>query len=139
MNLTALEDQLIRHESMELTVYKDSVGILTIGVGRNLEHVGLRSEAEARYLLRSDILAIKAELDSALPWVKDLDDVRQRCLLNMAFNLGVRGLTNFTRTLRFVSLGQYGDASKEMLLSKWANQVGNRAKELSSMMATGKD
>lgn len=139
MNLTALEDQLIRHESMELTVYKDSVGILTIGVGRNLEHVGLRNEAEARYLLRSDILAIKAELDSALPWIADLDEVRQRCLINMAFNLGVKGLTGFTRTLRFVSLGQYGDAGKEMLLSKWANQVGNRAKELSSMMATGKD
>ena len=67
MNLDALEQQLIEHEGLELDMYTDTVGIKTIGVGRNLEHVGLRNEAEARFLLRSDILAIRAELDARLP------------------------------------------------------------------------
>ena len=60
MNLDALEQQLIEHEGLELDMYKDTMGIATIGVGRNLEHVGLRNEAEARFLLRSDILSIRA-------------------------------------------------------------------------------
>jgi len=62
VNLTKLEDQLILHEGMRLNIYKDTVGIWTIGVGRNLEYVGLCAEAEARYLLRSDVLAIRGGL-----------------------------------------------------------------------------
>ncbi len=139
MNLTKLEDQLIRHEGLVLDIYKDSVGIWTIGVGRNLEHVGLRSEAEARYLLRSDIVAIRAELEKAIPWIGDLDEVRQRCLMDMAFNLGVAGLMKFEKTLRLIAQGNLSGASQEMLRSKWADQVGQRAITLSRMMATGKD
>ena len=139
MNLTKLEDQLIRHEGLVLDIYKDSVGIWTIGVGRNLEHVGMRSEAEARYLLRSDIVAIRAELEKAIPWIGDLDEVRQRCLMDMAFNLGVAGLMKFEKTLRLIAQGNLSGASQEMLRSKWADQVGQRAITLSRMMATGKD
>ena len=139
MNLTKLEDQLIRHEGLVLDIYKDSVGIWTIGVGRNLEPVGLRSEAEARYLLRSDIVAIRAELEKAIPWIGDLDEVRQRCLMDMAFNLGVAGLMKFEKTLRLIAQGNLSGASQEMLRSKWADQVGQRAITLSRMMATGKD
>ena len=139
MNLTKLEDQLILHEGMVLDMYRDSVGIWTIGIGRNLEHVGLRTEAEARYLLRSDIVAIRSELERSVPWVGDLDEVRQRVLLDMAFNLGVAGLRRFEKTLRLVANGHYGRAAQEMLRSRWADQVGQRAKTLSKMMATGKD
>ena len=139
MNLEKLEDQLIRHEALVLSMYKDSVGVLTIGVGRNLEHVGLRSEAEARYLLRSDIVAIRAELEKAIPWIGDLDEVRQRCLMDMAFNLGVAGLMKFEKTLQLIAQGNLSGASLEMLRSRWAKQVGRRAITLSEMMATGKD
>jgi lysozyme len=144
VNLTKLEDQLIRHEGLRLDLYEDTVGIATIGVGRNLEDVGLRSEAEARFLLRSDIVAIRAELQAALPWmIADLDEVRQRVLMDMAFNLGVSGLMKFTKTLRLVADGHYLAASEEMLRgsdggpSKWATQVGQRATTLSTMMAEG--
>jgi len=139
VNLTKLEDQLIEHEGLRLDMYRDSVGIRTIGVGRNLEHVGLRTEAEARYLLRSDIVAIRSELERSVPWVGDLDEVRQRVVMDMAFNLGVAGLRRFEKTLRLVANGHYGRAAQEMLRSRWADQVGQRAKTLSKMMATGKD
>ena len=49
-----LVDQLITHEGMELKVYKDSLGIETIGIGRNLVDSGV-SEEEARYLCNNDI------------------------------------------------------------------------------------
>ena len=54
----------------------------------------------------------------------------------MAFNLGVEGLLKFQNTLAFVEHGQYKEASKEMLNSLWAEQVGDRAKELAQMMET---
>ena len=139
MNLDALEQQLIEHEGLELVMYNDTMGIATIGVGRNLEHVGLRNEAEARFLLRSDILSIRAELDARLPWLEELDEVRQRVLLDMAFNLGVAGLCKFTATLEHVEARRFDQASVEMLDSRWADQVGRRAVRLSEMMRTGED
>jgi len=139
VNLTKLEDQLIQHEGLRLDMYRDSVGIWTIGIGRNLEHVGLRTEAEARYLLRSDVLAIRAEIERSIQWVGDLNEVRQRVLMDMAFNLGVSGLMKFQKTLRHVAAGRYEAAAQEMLRSRWADQVGQRAMTLSKMMATGHD
>jgi len=139
MNLDALEQQLIGHEGLELEMYTDTVGIKTIGVGRNLEHVGLRNEAEARFLLRSDILAICAELEKRLPWMSELDEIRQRVLIDMAFNLGVAGLCKFTETLGHVEARRFDQASVEMLDSRWADQVGGRATRLAQMMATGED
>tara|TARA_R100000808_G_scaffold251_2_gene1492 strand:+ start:659 stop:1072 length:414 start_codon:yes stop_codon:yes gene_type:complete len=137
MNLPKLEEQLIKHEGLVLGMYKDSVGVLTIGVGRNLEHTGLRNEAEAKFLLRSDLVAIRAELERAVPWIADLSEARQHVLMDMAFNLGVTGLMNFKKTLRLVADGDYKAASLEMLKSRWANQVGRRAVTLSEMMASG--
>ena len=134
MNLDALERQLIEHEGLELDIYKDTVGIWTIGVGRNLEHVGLRSEAEAKFLLRSDLVAIRAELERAIPWLSDLSEARQHGLMDMAFNLGVSGLMKFEKTLRHVANGNYAAASVEMLRSRWHEQTPARAERLSIMM-----
>ena len=130
----SLEDQLIRHEGMRLDMYKDTVDGWTIGIGRNLEDVGLRSEAEAKFLLRSDISAVQKELRERLPWFEDLDPDRQQVLTNMAFNLGVTGLIRFSKTLSYVESGLYEQAADEMLRSRWADQVGKRATELSQRM-----
>ena len=130
----SLEDQLIRHEGMRLDMYKDTVDVWTIGIGRNLEDVGLRSEAEAKFLLRSDICAVQKELRERLPWFEDLDPDRQQVLTNMAFNLGVTGLIRFSKTLSYVESGLYEQAADEMLRSRWADQVGKRATALSQRM-----
>ena len=130
----SLEDQLIRHEGMRLDMYKDTVDVWTIGIGRNLEDVGLRSEAEAKFLLRSDISAVQKELRERLPWFEDLAPDRQQVLTNMAFNLGVTGLIRFSKTLSYVESGLYEQAADEMLRSRWADQVGKRATELSQTM-----
>jgi len=63
--------------------------------------------------------------------------VRQRVLLDMAFNLGISGLLKFKRTLKAIRAKQYEKAAEMMLDSRWATQVGQRAKRLSKMMATG--
>ena len=130
--------QLRLHEGERLKPYRCTAGKLTIGVGRNLEDRGITAQ-EAAYLLSNDITSTQAALLKALPWVATLDDVRQRVLIDMAFNMGLGTLLTFKRTLAAVQGGQYQQAAAMMLESRWAGQVGQRAQRLSQMMATGQD
>jgi lysozyme len=133
-----LVDQLIKHEGMELKVYKDSLGIETIGIGRNLVDRGV-TEEEARYLCNNDIEIVERELVASFPFVAGLDDCRLRVLLDMAFNIGIPRLRGFAKMWAAVEEGDYPTAAIEMLDSKWAKQVKTRAYTLARMMETGED
>ncbi|WP_211826833.1 glycoside hydrolase family protein [Kistimonas asteriae] len=131
-----LVDTLIRHEGLRRFPYRDSVGKLTIGIGRNLDDMGL-TEEEARCLLANDIRRVKDELNRCFPWIADLDRVRQEVLINMAFNLGLPRLCTFRNMLTALRDGDYLRAADEMLDSRWAEQVEGRAHELAEMMCRG--
>jgi lysozyme len=133
---TNLIEQLTRDEGLRLTPYRDSVGKLTIGIGRNLTDVGI-SRDEAEYLLSNDIHRTIVELNQALPSLSLIDEIRRNALYNMAFNLGVKGLLGFTNTLALLQQRKYSEAAEEMLKSKWANQVGVRAQRLAEQIKTG--
>lgn len=133
---TVLREQLIRHEGVRLKPYRCTAGKLTIGVGRNLDDVGISKE-EALYLLDNDIAKAESTLLQALPWVKDLDEQRRNVLINMTFNMGIDGLLGFKNTLSLIQAKRYEEAAKNMLQSKWAMQVGNRAVYLAKVMDTG--
>jgi lysozyme len=133
---SALIRQIRLHEGERLKPYRCTAGKLTIGVGRNLDDRGITRE-ESAMLLDGDIRLLEIELFRALPWASALDDVRQRVLLDMAFNLGLPGLLQFKRTLEAIRTGQYQQAATMMLDSLWARQVGQRAERLARMMATG--
>lgn len=138
INRDAMVRQLRLHEGERLKPYRCTAGKLTIGVGRNLEDRGISRE-ESAMLLANDIANEERELLRALPWTSKLDEVRQRVLLDMSFNLGLVGLLGFKNTLATIQAGDYQRAAAMMLDSKWAQQVGQRAERLSRMMATGKD
>ena len=116
--------------------YTDTVGKTTIGYGRNLTDNGLSSR-EAFTLLEHDIDEAIADLSATYPWFARLDGVRQRALVNMRFNLGPHRFRQFRQTLAATEAGDYRTASTQMLKSKWAGQVGQRAVRLARMMATG--
>lgn len=137
MDRTAMIRQLRLHEGERLKPYRCTAGKLTIGVGRNLEDRGI-SAAESAYLLGNDVDHHWRELVKAVPWVEQLDEVRQHVLLDMAFNLGIAGLLGFKNTLATIKAGDFQKASVMMLDSRWAKQVGGRADRLATMMATGK-
>lgn len=134
----AMVRQLRLHEGERLKPYRCTAGKLTIGVGRNLEDRGISRE-ESAMLLANDIANEERELLRALPWVAKLDEVRQRVLLDMSFNLGIVGLLGFKNTLATIQAGEYQRGAAMMLDSKWAGQVGARAERLARMMATGKE
>ena len=128
--------ELTRDEGIRLKPYRCTAGKLTVGIGRNLDDVGLTTE-EANYLLRNDIARAEKDLDTYLSWWRTLDPVRQRVIVNMAFNLGVQGLLAFKNTLALVKSGRYLEAAQNMLATKWAAQVGPRAQRLAMMMRDG--
>lgn len=131
----SLEDMLIRHEGLMLKPYRDSVNKLTIGVGRNLDDVGI-SRDEAIYLLKNDIQKVVAQAKQ-FPWYDKLSNPRKQVVLNMIFNLGITRFSQFRKTIGFIANGDYTAAAKEMLDSKWAKQVGKRATELAGIMERG--
>lgn len=135
-DMPTLLAELKRDEGVRLKPYTDTVGKLTIGVGRNLSDVGI-SDDECTAMLENDISRTAASLDAKLPWWRDLDPVRQRVMLNMCFNMGIAGLMTFVNTLAFIKSGNWSAAANGMLASKWATQVGARAQRLAQMMRTG--
>ena len=135
MNRNILIDQLKRDEGLKLRPYLCTAGKLTIGHGRNLEDNGISRE-EAEQMLQNDIDDVVAEL-GAIRQFNYLDPIRQTVLANMAYNLGVPTLKKFRNMLANISLGDYNEAAKEMLDSKWARQVGDRAIRLAEIMKTG--
>jgi lysozyme len=138
MDIDRLIAQLKVHEGVRDKVYLDTEGIETIGVGRNLKDKGL-SEDEIDYLLQNDISEFKSGVQDTWSWWDSLDDVRQRVVVDMAFNMGLGGLSKFKKTLGHIEAGEYEEAASEMLNSRWAEQVGRRANTLSEMMRTGED
>lgn len=133
-----LWDQLRLHEGQRLKPYVDSVGKVTIGVGRNLTDVGI-SKDESHFLWRTDVIHAEDGLDKDITWWRNLDGIRQRVLLDMTFNMGIGGILAFHNTLEMVRTGNYAGAADAMLQSKWASQVHARAQRLAEMMRTGKD
>ena len=128
-----IEELLIKHEGLREFPYKDTVGKLTIGIGRNLDDRGITGD-EALYMLRNDIRYFINELSEKLDWFDTAPEDVKNVLTDMAFNMGVNGLLTFKTTLKYLKNQEYELASQSMLKSKWASQVGNRAKELSDII-----
>ena len=150
-------EKLIAHEGLRLQVYEDSLGIATIGIGRNLEDRGITpeelawmdipnmaivhtmgiTEADAVYLAQNDVQIVEEELLRSHPCVENLDAVRQLVLVDMAFNMGVPRLGKFKKMWAAIHENNFEEAAKEMLDSRWANQVKSRATKLAHAMHTG--
>jgi lysozyme len=157
-NRNTFLQKLVEHEGMVLQVYKDSLGIDTIGVGRNLQDRGISkeeldeldiptidhvyeygiTEADAMALAENDVQIVENELLVAHPCVDRLDAVRQLVLMDMAFNMGVPRLCKFKKMWAAIHDNNFTVASKEMLDSRWASQVKSRSTKLAHAMYSGK-
>lgn len=117
MDLNKLKQSIRKSEALKLQLYKCPKGKLTIGYGHNLDN-GITLQV-AELMLENDILNIKLELIDKIPFFKNLDDIRQNVLLEMAFNMGVPHLLEFKKTLQFMQKSDFINASIEMLNSQW--------------------
>lgn len=116
-----------KHEGCRLHPYKDTTGHITIGYGRNLNSKGLSFD-EVALMLKNDIEDTMRVLGD-YRWYRGLTIQRQGVIVDMAFNMGVHGLLEFTGMIEAIEAGDFKLAAKHMRESKWAEQVGRRAEE----------
>jgi lysozyme len=132
----AIRRQLVRHEGLRLKPYRCTAGYLTIGVGRNLDSNGI-TEPEAMLLLENDIKVCLEDL-AMWPWFQRLNAVRQRALIDMRFQLGSAGFSNFKQMRAALEAGDPALAAQRARLSKWAReQTPARAATVTAMLETG--
>jgi len=135
--MNRLQGLLVKHEGFRNKPYEDTSGFVSIGVGRNLDDLGL-SDEEVMYLLDNDIKRCDRELLSNFEWYANLCRCRQDAMLSLCFNLGITRLLKFKKALAAMEARDYDTAADEFLDSKWATQVGSeRVEDIVSMIRTG--
>lgn len=135
-----LRQELIRDEGLLLGVYHDSLGNATIGVGhlvRPSEHFTRLTRQQAITLLDQDINEAEKTLSHIVSDWRTLDEVRQRALLNLAFNLGYR-LAQFRHFLQAVRQRDWPQAANQLTDSVWFTQVRSRGPRIVQMIRDGK-
>jgi lysozyme len=162
VNRERMAEQLILHEGIKLAPYLCTAKKLTIGVGYNVsargwgeleQTIGRKinrktpriTREEALMQLHADIENYEAALVSKWPFYKNLDEVRQRVVLDLAFNMGY-ALLDFVNTRAAIEKAAASQlrsdwirAKSILLANKWARQVKTRATRLGEMLATGLD
>lgn len=117
-------------------MYEDTLGNLTIGYGHALKTGPPLSDAAMDQILEDD-LADAENRCRRFAWFDQLDDVRQAVIVEMAFNLGLGGLAGFRKMIDALIAARYDEAAEELLDSRYARQVGARARRLAEEMRTG--
>jgi lysozyme len=138
-----LTADLQRDEGLRLDAYPDPLSggaPWTIGYGHTGPEVArglVWTDAQACDALALDIAAAARGLDATQPWWRGLDDLRQDCLVNMAFNLGVHGLGAFASFLAYMRGGDFARAALDLTGTPWCRQVGARAQRIVAQIRTG--
>lgn len=130
-----LKKLILKHEELQLKLYVDTKGKITIGVGRNLTDNGI-SPDEAQLMYENDLKRCLSEA-SKFKWFHKLNDARKIVILDMLFNLGLKRFLLFKKMISFLEVSDYSLASREMLDSDWSKQVGQRALTLAAIMNSG--
>ena len=137
MNIDTLIKDLRRHGGMRNYPYKCSANKLTIGIGRNIEDIGI-SDDEADYMLKNDIARVQEDLDRNVLYWREFPEPVQRALANFVFNVGITRALRFKRMWSALQQFDFETAAEELLDSKYATQVGTRANELANLIRGAK-
>ncbi len=97
-----LVDSIKKHEGLSLTVYQCTTGANTIGYGRNLDTNGITKQ-EAELLLMNDIKNATKQAKT-LDFYQGLTAVRQEVIIELVYNLGLKGFKTFSRAIKAISL-----------------------------------
>ena len=127
--------QLKIHEGYKPRVYKCTEGVDTIGIGFAIKDLYL-SEEVCELILKEKLQLLEDRFIVTFDWYDDAPQEVKNTCINMAYQLGFWGFSKFKKTISYLANRDYTSASKEMLISKWAKQTPNRAKELSEIIGS---
>jgi lysozyme len=147
MAITNLKDQLRRDEEERQFAYDDATGLtlgkgatlkgnLTIGIGHNLSALGI-SQKVRDFIYAEDEDNATVALEANFPWAMDLDEVRKGAMLNLIFNMGVKGLSGFPKFLAAMQSGDWATAKAELLDSAAAHEEPARIQRLGLQIESG--
>ena len=132
-----LRNQLIYHEGIRLKPYRCTADKLTIGVGRNIEDVGIY-EDEAMHMLDNDIHQCIDDLLSLFSGFEQFTQGRRFALIDLRFNLGPNRFRTFKRMIAAIHRKDWDSAAKELIDSRWWDQVQPaRRRTLHRQLQTG--
>ena len=129
----SLIDNIKKSEGFRSKVYKCTEGYDTIGYGFAIKDLVL-SEDICDMILERKLAELKLRVYHQFPFLEDCPEEVQDVIIEMCYQIGVKGVSKFSKTIDHIMRKDYRAASSEMLLSKWATQTPNRAKKLSDQM-----
>jgi lysozyme len=136
--------ELIReHEGRHVVPYLDSLGIITWGIGRNVQDVPFSGDELALIsplvdlMFENDLRRARHDLVDNFPWFLGLDEVRQAACIDLRFNLGPTRFRGFVKFLAAMHRGDYERAADELVDSRWYTQVGRRGPRIVFMVKNG--
>lgn len=135
MDLDKLKAALITEEGVRYTPYKDTAGVLTVGVGHNLSTP--LSPRAVDQILTDDIQVAVTALQTHAPWWAGLPDPQQRALVDLCFNMGWPTLSTFGTFLGLMAAGQYAAAALDLRDTAWYREVGTRGPRVVSLLLEG--
>ena len=126
LDFDLLKERLKDFEGLVLKSYKCSQGFTSVGIGRNLETTGI-TEEEAMYLLDNDLQRVIDNLDKHWEVWRTFPKAAQYVCIDVVFNMGINTWMSFRKTRAYMEMGEWEEASGELLQSRYAKQVGRRA------------
>ena len=143
MNLDKLREEIAADEGVKLEIYLDHLGLPTCGIGHLIresdeehgEPVGTPiTEERMTELFEEDVQTVLADCEELYSDFYELPEEAQLIIANMMFNMGRPRLSQFKGMKREVDARDWEAAAAEMLDSRWARQVPNRANRLIERM-----
>ena len=131
-----LTERIKLHEGRRFKPYQDILGVWTVGYGRNMDAVPF-SQDEIDLMFDNDLRRARNGAETFFIY-SQLNKARQEVLIEMVFQLGVRGVGGFKKFLQAALREDWQEAAKEMLDSQWFAQTPGRAKELSEIFEKGR-
>lgn len=143
------------HEGVRPQVYKDTLGIPTVGIGFNMLRPDAKSIFKKLNFNYENVLAgrtsltqeqikdlfvecLKIAYADAKKYIPTFDSLPKNIklgVLDLSFNLGYPRLSKFIKTKEHIMSRDYKAAAAELQKSKWATQVGDRAKSLVNLFS----
>ena len=134
-DLQEIVESIKKHEGFSSTVYQCTEGYDTIGYGFAIKDLDIDEDISTLILMKK-LHPLLQRILIAFTWFEDIDVKAKGVVVEMCYQLGLRGFSKFKKTIYYLETEQYEEASIEMLDSLWAKQTPNRAKELSAEIAS---
>ena len=131
--MNELLNRIKEHEGFRSRVYKCTEGYDTIGYGFAIKDLYL-SEGISELILKEKVTNLRLRMGKKISWFDEAPREVREVLLEMAYQMGVSGVSKFKNALKHMKNEEWNKAADEMLLSRWYKQTPKRAKELSDII-----